>query len=306
MTSSARVEPDVRADGPSRWRLQQGDPITEELTAMRLLGGGASYEAYLAFDQITYSPVVVKVLRPGLVADRSALRGLRREAQALAVVNHPVLMRGLRFQEDGERPHLVLEHVDGPRLSSLVRRYGPLTEQQYLPLGIDLAAALHYFGRIGWTHLDIKPSNVIMGAPARLIDLSVARTVEAAASLGNPIGTDAYMSPEQAAAGEVDRFGVPGTAADVWGLGATLFHAIAGHRPFPEGDLAHRDLAVRYPQTALDPAELPGRTPRPVVDLVSAMLSRTPADRPRPAEVSEVLQEMLAVQPAGKLVFKVR
>ena len=63
----------------------------------------------------------------------------------------------------------MLEHIDGPRLSSLIRRYGPLQEQQYLPLAIDVAAALHYFRTIGWTHLDIKPSYVIMGAPARLI-----------------------------------------------------------------------------------------------------------------------------------------
>ena len=60
----------------------------------------------------------------------------------------------------------MLEHVDGPRLSTLIRRYGPLQEQQYLPLAIDIAAALHYFRHRGYVHLDIKPSNIIMGAPA--------------------------------------------------------------------------------------------------------------------------------------------
>ena len=60
------------------WRLAEGDPITGDLTAVRLLGGGSSYEAYLAFDEITYAPVVVKVVRPGLVTDESSLRGLRR------------------------------------------------------------------------------------------------------------------------------------------------------------------------------------------------------------------------------------
>ncbi len=57
----------------------EGDAITPDLTAVRLLGGGSSYEAYLAFDEITYAPVVVKVVRPGLVTDESSLRGLRRE-----------------------------------------------------------------------------------------------------------------------------------------------------------------------------------------------------------------------------------
>jgi len=161
------------------WSLREGDAITAELTAMRLLGGGAAYEAYLAFDEITYSPIVVKLIRPGQVADPSSLRGLRREVSALTEVNHPVVVRGLRHVLEGDRPHVVLEHVDGPRLSSLIRRYGPLQEQQYLPLAIDIVAALHYFGHTGHVHLDIKPSNIIMGAPARLIDLSVMRTAQA-------------------------------------------------------------------------------------------------------------------------------
>src|SRR5687767_1386396 len=140
--------------------LREGDAITAELTAMRLLGGGVAYEAYLAFDEITYAPVVVKVLRPHQVQDRASLRGLRREVAALGAVNHPGVVRGLRHVTDGDRPHLVLEHVDGPRLSSLVRRYGPLQPQQYLPLAIDLAAALHYFRHVGQVHLDVKPSNI--------------------------------------------------------------------------------------------------------------------------------------------------
>ncbi len=291
---------------PITWGLARGTAITSELTAVRLLGGGASYEAWLAFDEITYSPVVVKILRPDQAADPSSLRGLRREARALAEVNHPVVIRGLRHQTDGDRPHLVLEQADGPRLSSLIRRHGPLTEQQYLPLGIDLAAALHYFARIGWTHLDLKPSNVIMGAPARLIDLSVARPVADAAGLRVPIGTDAYMAPEQADPGRHAGGAVPGPASDVWGLGATLFHAIAGYRPFPEGDPEHPDPESSHPQTVCGPEALPARTPRPVVELIGAMLAPRPADRPTPAEVSRGLQPILAAQPAARLTFKVR
>ena len=178
-----------RNDTPTltaRWGLSEGDPITAELTAIKLLGGGNAYEAYLAFDEVTYAAVVVKLLRPDQVDDESSLRGLRREAATLALVNHPVVVRGLRHELDGGRPHLVLEHIDGPRLSSLVRRYGPLQEQQYLPLAVDIASALHYFRRVEVVHLDIKPSNIIMGAPARLIDLSVARDLDLAAASDRP------------------------------------------------------------------------------------------------------------------------
>ncbi|SEC87758.1 Protein kinase domain-containing protein [Nocardioides exalbidus] len=219
-----------RDDG---WRLAEGEDLAPGLSALRRLGGGSAYEAWLCFDEVTWSAVVVKVLRPSQVDDESSRRGLRREVLALRTVNHPVVVRSLRDGQDGERPHVVLEHVDGPRLSSLVRRHGRLQAQQYLPLAIDVASALHYLRHIGWTHLDIKPSNVIMGAPARLIDLSVARPEEDARRLRHPIGTDAWMAPEQA-----DPTGehAPSHAADVWGLGATLFHAVAGRRPFADGD----------------------------------------------------------------------
>ena len=214
------------------WGLREGDAITDDLVAVRRLGGGATYEAYLAFDEVTWGPVVTKLVRPDLVEDASSLRGLRREAAALAAVNHPVVVRGLRWTDEGPRPHLVLENLDGPRLSTLVRRHGRLQPQQYLVLGIELASALHYLRRLGWVHLDVKPSNIIMGAPARLIDLSVARTIEDAARLKHVIGTDRYLAPEQADPG---RAGVPGPASDVWGLAAVLFEAVSGVRPFRDG-----------------------------------------------------------------------
>ena len=251
----------------------QGDEITRDLLAVKRLGGGSAYEAYLAFDEITLAPVVVKMVRPDQVDDRRSLRGLSREVDSLARANHPVVVRGLRHVLDGDRPHVVLENIDGPRLSSLLRRHGRLSQQQYLPLAIDLASALHYFRHIDLCHLDIKPSNVIMGAPARLIDLSVARTGEAAAELAHQIGTDYYMSPEQADPG---RRGAPGPASDVWGLGATLFHAVAGYRPFDEGDADSEDPAVRYPQLVDEPYTLPDDVPAEVAKVLYATMAYRP------------------------------
>jgi len=291
-------------DTGDSWRLSEGDPITAELTAMRRLGGGSAYEAYLAFDEITFAPVVVKVVRPGRVDDEGTLRGLRREVTALATVNHPVVVRALRHQVDGDRPHVVLEQIDGPRLSTLIRRYGPLQQQQYLPLAIDIASALHYLRHIGWTHLDIKPSNVIMGAPARLIDMSVARPLSEAAELRKPIGTDAYMAPEQC---DPPDTGMPGHAGDVWGLAATVFEAVAGYRAFDDGDRESDDLAERFPQLADEPYELPGKVPPEVTTTLYAALDKDPDRRPLPSEFAEALEPVLARQPRPRLAgFKVR
>ncbi|WP_139983704.1 serine/threonine-protein kinase [Nocardioides litoris] len=284
------------------WRLREGDEIAPELTAMRLLGGGSAYEAYLAFDDVTLAPVVVKVVRPDQVDDDRSLRGLAREVESLERARHPVVVRLLRHATDGDRPHVVLENVDGPRLSSLVRRHGRLSQQQYLPLAVDIASALHFFRRVDLCHLDVKPSNVIMGAPARLIDLSVARTSAEAAALTAQIGTDFYMAPEQAAPGEV---GVPGHASDVWGLGATLFHAVAGYRPFDEGDPDAADLDDRFPQLVDPPYELPDDVPPAVASTVLAMLEPRAEDRPEPREVADALEPVLDAQPEVRLTFKV-
>lgn len=285
------------------WGFAEGEAITPDLTALRRLGGGRAYDAYVAFDEITYCPVVVKLVRPGRTEDAATLAGLRREIDALAAVNHPVVVRALRHDLDGGRPHVVLEHIDGPRLSTLLRRHGPLTEQQYLPLAIDIAAALHYLRRVGYVHLDIKPSNIVMGAPARLIDLSIARPVAAARELTHPVGTDRYLSPEQA---EPQAAGRPDHASDVWGLGATLYEAVTGDRPFPEGERAAEDPVRRYPQLTHEPASLDGRIPPEVAEVIAGCLERDPARRPLPARTADLLQPVLERQPRARLTSKLR
>ena len=220
----------ARADS---WHLAEGDAITADLTALRLLGEGVGVRGLPGVRRDHVRTRGGEAVRPGQVADELSLGGLRREVEALGTVNHPVVVRGLRHDLMGARPHVVLEQIDGPRLSTLLRHHGPLPAQQYLPLAIDLASALHYLRRVGWTHLDIKPGNVIMGAPARLIDLSVARPLAAAGALRVAVGTGPYMAPEQCSP---PRTGVPGHASDVWGLGVTLFEAVAGYRAFDDGD----------------------------------------------------------------------
>jgi len=269
----------------SRWRLEEGDAVVPSLTALRLLGGGWRYEAYLAWSDRLQSLVVVKVVRPGLVDDQHTLDGLAAEVAFLERLQHPVLLRSFGASLDGPRPHVILEHLEGPRLSSLLRRYGPLSSEQLLPLGVQLCAAAHYMASEGVVHLDIKPSNIIMGAPARLIDLSVARAVEQCAGLRSPVGTDAYMAPEQCRPGE----GVPvGPPADVWGIGVTLYEAAAGRRPFPKGDPDADEAARRWPQLA---ADLPPADPLPPA-AAATILSCLDPDPDRRPESTAVLAEL--------------
>lgn len=110
----------------TRWRLGEGDEIVPGRHALKRLGGGHRYEAYLAFDEHLHAVVVVKLIRPHLIEDEHTLSGLEAEAEMLARLDHPVIVRGFDAVFDGPHPHLTLEHLEGPRLSTLVRRYGRL------------------------------------------------------------------------------------------------------------------------------------------------------------------------------------
>jgi len=213
------------------WSFSERDEIVPGLRAVRLLGGGLRYEAYLAWNDHLRALVVVKVLRPDQVGDASALRGLRNESALLQRLAHPLLVRSFGSALEGERPHLVLEFIEGPRLSTLSRRFG-LNVEQVLPLALNLASALHYLAEEGVVHLDVKPRNVVMGGSPRLIDLSVALPLDQIGELRRPVGTDAYMAPEQC---DPERFSEIGPPADAGSRRSAPGRPVRGplHRPPP-------------------------------------------------------------------------
>lgn len=301
-------EPSEHTDAkhPS-WNFEEGAPIAEGRRVLRSVGGGSRYEVHLAWDERLFALVVVKLLRPHLVEDPHALRELRREADLLGRLAHPALVRGFGAVLDGPYPHIVLEHVEGPSLGRLVKRYGALSLDQLLPLALQLTAALQYLAAEGVAHLDVKPGNVVMGVPTRLIDLSIARPIEAAAALHDAIGTDPYMAPEQCAPSRWP--GSVGPAADVWALGATLHHAACGSVPFPRAREARRspDPLVRYPQLALGaPPPLPDHLPAAFRVLVRAMLAPDPAARPTAAEVAAALEPLVLEVPTKLTISRRR
>lgn len=296
---AAAAAPEGPATAPSRhaeWGFAEGASIADGRTVLERLGGGSRYEVFLVWDERLFALGVAKVLRPDLVDDPRALRELRREAEVLARLAHPCLVRGFGAVLDGPRPHLLLEHVEGPTLGRVIRRYGPVSLHQLLPLALHVTAVLQFLRGEGFVHLDVKPGNVVMGVPPRLIDLSIARPVEAAAHLRDAIGTDAYMAPEQC---DPERSSGVGAPADVFGLGATLYHAASGRVPFPRPRNARQsaDRAVRFPQLAAAPQPLDGVLPPAFRGIVHAMLAPRPEQRPTPADVAAALEPLVAAVP---------
>lgn len=274
----------------SSWALAEGDEIAPGRTAVTRLGGGHRYEVYLAFDGRLRALVVAKLVRPDQVGTEGAQRALANEQRLLDRLAHPMLLRSFGAELDGDRPQLLLEHIEGPRLSTLIRRFGVILEQ-LLPLALDLASVLHYLRGEGVVHLDVKPTNVIMAGTPRLIDLSVARTVEQLGEITRPVGTDAYMAPEQCDPALFDQLG---PATDVWGLGATLYEAATRRRPFP-------GKASEHPQLRSGPEPIAEKVPPRLVELILACLERRPQDRPAPDQLGDALEPLVAALPPPRI-----
>ena len=292
------VDKDAETPEASGWGFSEGDDIVPGRYVLQRLGGGRRYEAYLAHDERLLSLVVVKILRPNRVSDEGALRGLRDEYAALQRLNHPSIARGFGAVLEGERPHVVLEFLEGPRLSTLTRKYGRLPLEQSLPLAMQLCSALHYIHEQEMVHLDVKPSNIIMAAPPRLIDMSIARSLSDAAALTVPVGTDAYMAPEQCVPSSHD---VLGPAADIWGLGATLYEAVSGELPFP------KNTEDRHPQIHMEPPPLDHKiVPPAIAALIARCLDPDPAARPTARRLAEALEPMVALLPRMPVLNRLR
>jgi serine/threonine protein kinase len=305
MNPSSAIQPrsaaaDDATGRPERasWHLAEGAEIAPGRALLKRIGGGSLYEVHLVWDERLHAICVAKLLRPDQVADEHAHRELRAESEILGGLRHPVIVRGFDAVLDGEYPHLLLEHLEGPSLRRLIRRGGALPLQQLLPLALSLSGALHYMAWEGIVHLDIKPDNIIMGVPPRLIDLSIARSVERARRVSKPLGTDAYMAPEQCDPERLSH--LIGPPSDIWGLGATLHHSLSGSRPFPrqKGARDKDDPLVRFPQLVEPPEPLPDRVPASLRALIESMLAPDPTARPSAGEVAEALEPLVAELPS--------
>jgi serine/threonine protein kinase len=292
------VAPHTATDRPSTssWALDAGDEIVPGLRAQLPLGVGERYEVYLAWNERLLAPTVVKMLRPNLAANPGALGALAAEAALLGRLDHPGLPRRFGFEADGERPFLEIEFLDGPRLSTLVRRHGRLVPEQLYPLGRQLAATLAYLHGEGIVHLDVKPRNIIMSPVPRLIDLSVARATDTTWRISGFVGTDAYMAPEQC---DPERFDRIGPASDVFGLGVTLHEAALKRLPYPRGRRGGTTVE-RFPQLEADITVRDARIPPRLAEILEACLAPDPSLRPTPIDLFEALDDLAGRIRAGR------
>ncbi|HEY1733358.1 MAG TPA: serine/threonine-protein kinase, partial [Acidimicrobiales bacterium] len=198
---------------------------------VRAIGSGASAHVYVADDTALRRRVAVKVLHPGLADDHAFLRRFRAEAQTVAALRHPNILRVYDWGEDEGSPYLVSELLEGGSLCSLLDAKHLLTPSQATAIGLAAADALDYAHRRGLVHRDIKPANLLFDEEGRLsvADFGLARAL-AEASLTEPagavVGTARYAAPEQLSGEVLD------SRADVYSLALVLTEATSGIVPF--------------------------------------------------------------------------
>ena len=277
---------------PESWGLGRGDEIDGSLVVIDPIGGGTRYEVFHAWDRTLFCEVAVKMVRPHRVADERAMQGFERELGLGRRLAHPNLVRFLRWSL-AERPYMVLEYVTAQTLADHLSDVGAVSVPETALLGVRMCSALHYLHSSGVIHLDVKPANLTMGDPPRLLDLGIARTAVRPQRLRNRVGTTSYMAPEQCSREPISP------VTDLFGLGVTLYEALSGMRPFGEGDADAEAPEARYPQLVDEPVplrdvkEVPDRLHR----LVMACLERDPSRRPADAvtvalELERVLEEL--------------
>jgi serine/threonine protein kinase len=246
-----------------------------------LLGAGGMGEVYRARDPKLGRDVAIKVLPADVVGDPDRLARFTREARLLASLNHPNVGAIYEVEDAGGVRGLVLELIDGPTLADRLDR-GALPFREALGIARQIAAALEAAHEKGIVHRDLKPANIKL-TPAgvvKVIDFGIAKIAGAgfrdpamatATSTGMIIGTAAYMSPEQARGGPIDK------RSDIWAFGCVLYEMLTGRQPFDARTSSDMIAGILGNEPSWD--HLPPATPPAIVRLLKRCLNKDPADR---------------------------
>ncbi|MFI5456011.1 MAG: protein kinase [Isosphaerales bacterium] len=244
----------------------------------RLLGRGGMGEVYLATQQSLNRPVALKVLLSNFSSNPTYLGRLKKEATAVAKLNHPNILHVYMLGCIDDIHFIVMEYVEGTNLRDYIVKKGALD----LPLAFSImkqaGQAIAAAGAIGLIHRDVKPENILMTRKGRVKvadfglcrdqDTDVAHLTQSGVTMGTPL----YMSPEQAQGHAVDH------RSDLYSLGVTFYHMLAGEPPF-RGDTA---LAVALKQVREAPRSMRVHRPELPVELdrlVLKLMAKSPSDR---------------------------
>ena len=265
---------------------------------MRKLGSGAMATVFLARQISLDRLVAIKVLPRRYSDNADFIARFQKEGRAAAKLNDPNIVAAYDVGNSGDHHYFVMEYVDGDTVYDRITANKRFEEPQAISVANQVASALRHAHDRGFIHRDIKPKNVMItkDGVVKLADLGLARALSdkeaAEAEAGRAFGTPFYISPEQIR-GKVDI----GPQADIYGLGATLYHMVTGSVPFKgksPSEVMHRHL--KEPLVAPDHLN-PGLSSG-LAQVIEMMMAKDPADRYRNAE--ELLEDLALVDSGQK------
>lgn len=263
------------------------------------IGSGGMAIVYKAKDLLLNRIVTVKVLREQFVADEEFVRRFRREAQSAASLSHTNIVSIYDVGKEGETEYIVMEYIEGQNLKELIRNYAPLSTEQTLNLGIQIAEAIRHAHEHHIIHRDIKPHNILVTADGRVkvTDFGIARAVSAATMThtGDIMGSVHYLSPEQAKGVQTNE------QSDVYSLGIILYELLTGKVPY-DGETPISIALKHLQEEAVPPSKLNPRVNPALENVVLRAIAKAPEQRYPTAK--DLLQDLHNVQ-AGQPVRRV-
>src|ERR671933_732483 len=207
-----------------------GTLISDRFRLEEKIGAGGRSTVYRAFDPTLERWVAIKLMHRDISTDPDQLERFRREARAVARLNHPHLVTVIDAGEDEGTPYIVFEYVEGETLKDRIRRLGRLPVPEAVAYAIEIGRALSAAHAQRLVHRDVKPQNVLIDSEgrAKVTDFGIARSLESdgLTKTGRVLGTTDYVSPEQAMGHDVDA------RSDIYSLGVLLYEMLTGEPPF--------------------------------------------------------------------------
>jgi WD40 repeat protein len=265
----------------------------ERYRIVRLLGAGGMGAVYEAEHRVMQRPVALKVINRAYTANAAALERFRREVRAAARLSHPNIVTTYDAEDAGETHFLVMEYVEGTDLGRLVQERGPLPVDRACDYVRQAALGLQHAFEQRMVHRDLKPHNLMLtpGGCVKILDFGLARLAGEAApggvtGSGMVLGTVDYIAPEQA-----DNAHEADIRSDIYSLGCTLYHLLAGKPPFPTGT-PFQKLTAHVNKNPLPLTEIRDDLPEGLMLVLECMMAKNPKHRYQtPAEVASALAQ---------------
>ena len=299
-------EPPVRSQVTERSNGSLVGSRLGDFQVMRKLGRGGMADVYAARQLSLGRDVALTVLRSDYARDRDYVERFRREARAAAKLNHPNIVQVYEVGSVDSVFYIAQELIDGGNLRQRLEENGAIGAEEATELLVGVASALELAAEAGITHRDIKPENIMRSTRGiiKVADFGLARiSTDISASQTNltqaglTLGTPRYMSPEQVQGHAVDP------RSDLYSLGVTMYHLLAGRPPFEAEDpLALALMQLQETPTPLDRARAKRAAdgqpdlPEWLIAVVARLMNKSPQDRfQSPSELLDAVHNEAAI-----------